>query len=241
MNSQEVSNSAVSSPTGISPPAAAMTDDSPAGPTATSRASHPNPSSAGPALNPRSCVTCRRRKVRCDKLMPCSNCTKNKIPCIFPAPGRAPRRPRPKDPNAPPKNSTERELELMKRLRKLENIVEDLSGQIEVESGSGRHHSSAGNSPEATADATGHPSASLGGSSGNFNQSPVLRGDLEGDAGQNCSGRKSVDMSRQFGRLVLNDQGKASRYVSSAFWSKLNDEVCLIALRWLVNTFLRIE
>ncbi|KAJ4146448.1 hypothetical protein NW754_001914 [Fusarium falciforme] len=93
------------------------------------------PGSSTPALNPRSCVTCRRRKVRCDKQMPCSNCRRAQIPCVFPAPGRAPRQPRPRDPNAPPKNSSQREIELMKRLRKLEGIVEELSGQIEVESG----------------------------------------------------------------------------------------------------------
>ncbi|KAK1837621.1 fungal specific transcription factor domain-containing protein, partial [Colletotrichum chrysophilum] len=43
--------------------------------------------SGQPALNPRSCVTCRRRKVRCDKQMPCSNCRRAVIQCIFPAPG----------------------------------------------------------------------------------------------------------------------------------------------------------
>jgi hypothetical protein len=97
-------------------------------------------------LNPRSCVTCRRRKVRCDKHMPCSNCKRAHIPCMFPAPGRAPRRPRPKDPNAVTKgHSTEREMELMRRLRKLEGIVEDLSGQVEVEA---TRHYSASDSPD---------------------------------------------------------------------------------------------
>ena len=55
--------------------------------------------------------------------MPCSNCRRAVIQCIFPAPGRAPRRPRPKDPNAPPKNSTEREVELMKTLSDIPGVV----------------------------------------------------------------------------------------------------------------------
>ncbi|KAH8894642.1 hypothetical protein GQ53DRAFT_84825 [Thozetella sp. PMI_491] len=37
----------------------------------------------------RSCTTCRRRKVRCNKETPCSNCTRNGVTCIFPPPGRA--------------------------------------------------------------------------------------------------------------------------------------------------------
>jgi hypothetical protein len=74
------------------------------------------------SLNPRSCVTCRRRKVKCDKHSPCSNCTKAHIPCVFPERGRAVRRPR-----KPPDN------ELLKRLAKLEGVVEELSGQVGVE------------------------------------------------------------------------------------------------------------
>lgn len=39
--------------------------------------------------NLRSCTSCRRRKVRCNKETPCFNCVKNGVPCIFPPPGRA--------------------------------------------------------------------------------------------------------------------------------------------------------
>ncbi|KAM6537671.1 hypothetical protein FALCPG4_003579 [Fusarium falciforme] len=190
------------------------------------------PGSSTPALNPRSCVTCRRRKVRCDKQMPCSNCRRAQIPCVFPAPGRAPRQPRPRDPNAPPKNSSQREIELMKRLRKLEGIVEELSGQIEVESG-GKGPSSA-NSPEAahgaqasniersatfpqrhSSSASSHPGI-LGPSSG----SP--RGS---DAASDQSEATRKQLHQKFGRLVLNDQSGSRRYVSNGFWAKLNDEL----------------
>lgn len=34
-----------------------------------------------------SCLECRRRKLKCDKGQPCSNCTKLARPCVFIAPG----------------------------------------------------------------------------------------------------------------------------------------------------------
>ncbi|KFA64454.1 hypothetical protein S40285_01095 [Stachybotrys chlorohalonatus IBT 40285] len=165
-----------------------------------------------PALNPRSCVTCRRRKVRCDKQMPCSNCRRAQIPCVFPAPGRAPRQPRPKDPNAPPKTTSQREVELVKRLKKLEGIVEELSGQIEVEGGK-----SAGASPEALYPGQ-HPSTLRKPSMDYTGPSP--NSDSTSDQGM---GKK--DVQQQFGRLVLNDHKGSTIYVSSGFWSKLNDEL----------------
>lgn len=193
-------------------------------------------------LNPRSCVTCRRRKVRCDKHMPCSNCRRAQIPCIFPAPGRAPRRPRPKDPNAPPKQpSSEREMELMKRLRKLEGIVEELSGQIEVETA--RNNSSSGNSPEATAHNGGDTHTpgsgnrveradSIAAASAHSQGSPRQPSDgrpspFNFNASSSNLLQRQDSVNKKFGRLVINDHGK-TRYVSSAFWSKITDEVSAI-------------
>lgn len=187
--------------------------------------------SGTPALNPRSCVTCRRRKVRCDKQMPCSNCRRALIPCIFPAPGRAPRQSRPKDPNAPPRNSSHREIELMKRLRKLEGIVEELSGQIEVESGD-KGASSTG-SPDATYPTpcgTSERIASVAQrqkSSGSLNMGGPASGsprDNDSVSDQSEKARRK-ELQQQFGRLVLNDHKGSTRYVSSGFWSKLNEEV----------------
>ncbi|KAK0732529.1 fungal-specific transcription factor domain-containing protein [Apiosordaria backusii] len=194
------------------------------------------------ALNPRSCVTCRRRKVRCDKHMPCSNCCRAQIPCIFPAPGRAPRRPRPKDPNAPAKQpSSERELELMRRLRKLEGIVEELSGQIEVETG--RPAYSAGNSPEGTTMYSGGQDHQTPGgrpiapalSNSNINLAAgVTTPDVPKPPTRTISqttlsepdrlGKLSPDVHKQFGRLMLNERG-GTRYVSSGLWSSITDEL----------------
>ncbi|CAJ2500729.1 Uu.00g035820.m01.CDS01 [Anthostomella pinea] len=179
------------------------------------------------ALNPRSCVTCRKRKVRCDKHMPCGNCRKALIQCVFPAPGRAPRRPRPKDPNAPPKQTSEREIELMKRLRKLEGIVEDLSGQIEFETT--RHAgSSSGESPETTIDVVQEKEPRKQNSniySENLPAGYPPAGQPKPFRANSASvKRQAGDVYKDFGRLVLNEKGR-TRYVSNAFWSKINDEI----------------
>ncbi|PHH51789.1 Bikaverin cluster transcription factor bik5 [Ceratocystis fimbriata CBS 114723] len=180
-------------------------------------------------LNPRSCITCRRRKVRCDKFMPCSNCRRNQIQCVFPAPGRAPRRPRLKDPNAPIKNPSDREAQLLKRLRKLESVVEELSGQLDAENLS---RQSVGGSPD-TAPGPNSPNQGLA--------SPV-----HGTPGSVCSARdesttrnaprrsrvedaaegsgKDSTLNNKFGRLVLSDKAKG-QYVANAFWSKLTQQI----------------
>ncbi|RYP67742.1 hypothetical protein DL771_007075 [Monosporascus sp. 5C6A] len=193
------------------------------------------------AVNPRSCVTCRRRKVRCDKFMPCGNCRKAHIQCVFPAPGRAPRRPRVRDPDAPPKQTSEREIELMKRLRKLEGIVEDLSGQIEFETS--RHPSSSDStSPEAATDGGAvsggntmerdrrKPAASAFGGNmpGGGSPSGTARMGKPTPPGDSTAGpllrSTTGEVQRELGRLVLNERGK-TRYISNTIWTKLNDEI----------------
>lgn len=159
-----------------------------------------SPGTKTPLLNPRSCVTCRRRKVRCDKQMPCSNCRRALIPCVYPAPGRAPRQPRQKDPNAPPKNSSQREAELIKRLRKLEGIVEELSGQIDVDD---------------KVDDSSLPAEAV---------SVDTEANSVNGAASTYSG--SQEVNARMGRMLLNEREHgARRYISSGFWSKMNDEV----------------
>ena len=94
-------------------------DDTPYSPTNNSSKTVLNPN-----LNPRSCVTCRRRKVRCNKHDPCSNCVRAGIECVFPGPGRAPRKSR-KPPDA----------ELLARLKKLEGVVHSLGAQVDEDGG----------------------------------------------------------------------------------------------------------
>ncbi|KKA27748.1 hypothetical protein TD95_001269 [Thielaviopsis punctulata] len=178
-------------------------------------------------LNPRSCVTCRRRKVRCDKHMPCSNCRRNQIQCVFPAPGRAPRRPRPKDLNAPAaKNVSEREAELLERLRKLEGIVDELSRQLDAEQ---MKTQSAGGSPD-TNNGSGSPSQTIGspthGTPGSGISDLTSRSRIprpRADDTAEGTGKEAV-LTNKFGRLVLSDKAKG-QYVANAFWSKLTEQL----------------
>ncbi|KAG7129565.1 Transcription factor vrtR1 like protein [Verticillium longisporum] len=146
-------------------------------------------------------------------------------------------------PKRPVKGSSEREVELMRRLRKLEGIVEDLSGQIEVETASSEPRPlSAGTSPGTAALAqqdmnaaaarvgsgsSGSPSSANGTSAVPSMREVVVRRGAEADieAAQGLERKQSASVTKQLGRLVLHDQGRTNRYVSSAFWSKLNDEL----------------
>ncbi|KAJ5233864.1 uncharacterized protein N7469_005630 [Penicillium citrinum] len=71
------------------------------------------------APKPRSCVTCRSRKVRCDKKAPCSNCRRANIACVLPSIDRQPRWARrlQQGPSG----------DVMNRLRSLENLVKHLT------------------------------------------------------------------------------------------------------------------
>ncbi|RAK95821.1 DUF300-domain-containing protein [Aspergillus ibericus CBS 121593] len=71
-----------------------------------------------PPLNPRSCIPCNRRKVRCDRHFPCGRCVKGAEECIFPGPKRAPRQLK-----RPPI------AEVLAQLRLLEEEVQKLRSQ----------------------------------------------------------------------------------------------------------------
>jgi hypothetical protein len=186
----------------------------------------PNPSasastkSAAPKtdLNQRSCVTCRRRKVRCNKRDPCSNCIKAGIECVFPGPGRAPRKPR-----RPP------DAELLARLRRLEGVVESLGGQAAIDRL---------NSPSSPPLASG-PSPTGPGSTSNTDSANTESDSIPGCPGwsKTTSGRhpfleadpvkiqerRSKNVHEELGRLVI-DEGR-SKYVSNRFWASIGDQV----------------
>lgn len=182
---------------------------------ADSNAAARKPPNLGRGFNPRSCNTCRRRKVKCDKVEGgCGNCTKSHTECVYPGPGRAPRRPK----SGAVKGATERETELLKRLRRLEGVVEELSGQVEIE----------------TIKAASAPpkQAKSGGSDGEYSnkEGPVrVVGMDEGSitARERWANRmmsvtggppKADMLENEIGKLFI-DEGK-SRYVSSSFWAR---------------------
>ncbi|KAF4444796.1 hypothetical protein F53441_11054 [Fusarium austroafricanum] len=167
--------------------------------------------SGAPLLNPRSCVTCRKRRVRCDKTMPCSNCRRAQSDCMYPAPGRAPRQNRAALPPGSAVGQSEREIDLMERLRKLEGLVYEMSGQgTTSENGMEVGH--------------GESSRAQGGTRS-------TQGIVQATAEQIKRESENVEFSKvdkQLGRLVLHDGDSTPRYVNSGFFVKLNDELAEI-------------
>ncbi|KAJ6112029.1 hypothetical protein N7523_008090 [Penicillium sp. IBT 18751x] len=139
------------------------------------------------AIKPRSCAVCRTRKVRCDKQSPCSNCRRANIACIVPSKDHPPRWAR----------RLERPAtgEVMERLRDLENLVKDLSGQLEQANAAAK--STAGSSS-----GVGSPENSMH------------------DVGYSLS----ASSAQKLGRLVTHDANR-SRFVGNSFWSRVNDEL----------------
>ncbi|CAN8097892.1 unnamed protein product [Discula destructiva] len=160
----------------------------------------------------RSCVVCRRRKVRCDKLSPCSHCRRANIACVFPSDDRPPRWARrlerltsepastPAMPSTGPDHQT---VQVMERLRSLEGLVKELSSQLE------QTNAAAGSEAGGSASATSPPQGA-GSHSQDF--------DPHGDVSSHAS---TANMQKHFGRLVLKDTNR-SRYVSSGFWSRVD-------------------
>ena len=143
--------------------------------------------------------------MKCDKRHPCSNCNKAAIECIFPGPGRAPRRSR-----KPP------DTELLARLRRLEGVVQTLGKGVDEE-------------PELEPEPT--PPAPAGQTDPTFPKPDEPHGP-ETKCGKMISmhepskaekKQNGEAMTKEFGRLVV-DEGR-SRYVSNKFWTTLSEEV----------------
>ena len=157
-------------------------------------------------LHARSCTTCRKRKVKCDKRHPCSNCNRAAIECVFPGPGRAPRRSR-----KPP------DTELLARLRRLEAVVQSLGKGVDeeaettsepVEVPKPEFEPLQPNGPQDFSVEDVKPAKSCG-FTGPYDPIPAI-GDVGG-------------LNKEFGRLKV-ENGK-SRYVSNKFWNSLSEEV----------------
>ncbi|KAF2224698.1 fungal-specific transcription factor domain-containing protein [Elsinoe ampelina] len=173
----------------------------------TSQPPAPVVDSHGRVLNPRSCVTCRRRKVKCDKSHPCANCVRAHIDCVFPTPGRAPRRPR--------KHTDGRDSELLERLRRLEGVVKGLGVDVDTSGGQSGEHTAK--------DARIHEDHSTGSSP--HSEHPTRRSQdytLSRDEGPEGT-RNPKQLEHRFGRLVVSE-GR-SRYVNTSFWASLSNEV----------------
>lgn len=112
-------------------------------------------SSATKEGQPHSCVLCSRRKVKCDRRDPCSNCTKARVDCIYRTPA-TPRRRRRRSP----------ERSLHARLRRYEQMLESYGVKIEELEGEPASHISDGiDQKKASAAESDSPNTIQGGSS----------------------------------------------------------------------------
>lgn len=178
-----------------------------------------------------SCVICRRRKVRCDRHEPCANCIRNGIECHYPVTGRLPRR---RGPQAGPNSSAaERHANLIRRLRRLEAVVTELSAQVE-EGAKGQEISDVSvqiplRPPPSRA--TDSPLARVAGSPQTSSMETVSHqessdwGAPSSTLGTNWPSGGSVpeEGDEDFGRLVVARNGVLT--VGNRFWTVFCDEV----------------
>lgn len=121
-----------------------------------------------------------------------------RIECIFPGPGRAPRKSR-KPPDA----------ELLERLRRLEGVVSSLNAQVEEHEQEAAEREKGGSIAD----------SSCPYSNGQTNPNAPARSSVAVD--------DSVEgLENRFGRLVV-ENGR-SRYINNSFWASLNNEVCVL-------------
>ncbi|KAL5386863.1 hypothetical protein DPSP01_003880 [Paraphaeosphaeria sporulosa] len=177
--------------------------DSTAGPSAFSTA--PNPVRQPAGTKPRSCITCRTRRVRCDKRSPCSNCRRGGIACVVPSTEGPPRWARnlEKRPGATPQDVTPSITKVKERLQKLAGLVKQFEREIEEANASVHTPISAGGRDGAIDTATQQWSSSQG------SQNAVRFSSALSQNGKFC--------------------GASSHYVTSTFWAKIDQE--LSALR----------
>ncbi|RSL77090.1 hypothetical protein CEP51_009376 [Fusarium floridanum] len=170
------------------------------------------PSASDADLKIWSCVICRRRKVRCDRRDPCSNCVKNNIECHFPVTGRIPRRNQ--NPGAY-KSPAQKQSELLSRLRRLESVVTELAAQVEDGSQDPRASTAPG------------PSGSVSISSSETGPATVESEDpsvTESSLTVSSTGQQAgSEYDEEFGRLVVDKDG--GLHVGNRFWTVFCGEV----------------
>jgi hypothetical protein len=155
-------------------------------------------------LNPLSCVTCRRRKVRCDRRNPCNHCTKAGIDCVFPTSSGRGFHHHPHDEAS--RQAKKKQTELLTRLRRLEGVVEDLTQQLRARDGS----ESSPNAPGSSAQR--HRSLASTAEDFDDSASPFRAEDPE-----------ITKLGQHVGQLVIDESG--TRYVGNTFWTAFQTEV----------------
>ena len=132
------------------------------------------------------------------------NCNRAAIECVFPGPGRAPRRSR-----KPP------DTELLARLRRLEGVVQNLGKGVDEDGGT-----------IVEPQKIKHEKAEkpqVGQQIAMDDTKPMKKYPVPGMHEPKKDNQDTKTIVKEFGRLVIED-GK-SRYVSNRFWNSLSEEV----------------
>ena len=190
-----------------------------------------------------SCINCRRRKVRCDRRHPCAPCSRNKTECVFPVSGRVPRRSR--HPNYS-QLATQKQTELLGRLRRLEAMVGDLGSQVEhAAAASEDDHPvddsvSARNTMSAASSETGWPNSGLARYSQTAYGNPSTTLDEMQAGSSRANGTsESPQISDQSGGLVVTNNGDL--VVDDRFWTVFCKEVSSTAAHGIFARPARLE
>ncbi|KAH8592662.1 fungal-specific transcription factor domain-containing protein [Bisporella sp. PMI_857] len=194
-----------------------------------------SPASSVPQTNLRSCITCRRRKVRCNRENPCRNCLRFRIPCAFPSPQRPLRRPRL---NNLPQAMKEREVRMLKDIGRLENAVDEAPSRVAVESLISNSNIQSRCSPrdfttrsevseQSARFATSKPTSvvsdnDLRMANGQLSerQQWLSRGWYLGDG----LPKPLYEIEKEFGTLSVDGNGE-SRYIGNSFFTRLSEQI----------------
>jgi Fungal Zn(2)-Cys(6) binuclear cluster domain len=158
-------------------------------------ATHAGPPLAN-GLQPLSCLRCAHRKVRCDRLAPCANCTKHDVLCEFPQP------------------KTE------KRQRRRVAASKSLSSSLSSSSSSSS--SSSWNKVRARLDRYEEMLKDLGVDVESISDSP-RRTVADSPMRDNIPRQETTDSAAAGGRLIVS--GKRSRYIEGNLSSRIGEDV----------------
>ncbi|KAI9742983.1 MAG: hypothetical protein M1818_003278 [Claussenomyces sp. TS43310] len=111
----------------------------------------PTGTSSRVTVKPLSCVSCRQRKIKCNKVHPCAPCLKSGMQCVFPNRVRVPR--------GRQGATKARDSELLKRIARLESLVSkvDASKALKQDDEVGESRGSGSNVPPTTVDSVAEP------------------------------------------------------------------------------------
>ena len=175
------------------------------------------------------CMNCRRRKVRCDRRHPCAPCTRNKTECVFPISGRIPRR--------GPNQSTQKQAELVGRLRRLEALVGDLGSQVENAAVAPQDPQLVENSMKATRATSRETACSDNGPalhSQSVSEDPQTTHDgMSIDFGMIRDNGQMQHVSEESEELLVTSSGDS--VVKDGFWTVFCKEVCFSSSNFYCN------